>query len=262
MAGAFLWDDKVAGALSITSLGVAPPAGMPLSNLRDPQPRLRTRFVANAASILVDFGATVAVEAVAVISTTLGTAATIRWQQGDTVGAYSFDTTVLSADTGDAAGGNAILLNSAGAPGRYMQIDIADPSASQIDIGRLVAGPVWRLSRAFAYGVQEGRLILDRRDRNPFTGAEFPVPALANPRATRFSLPLLAAAEVKGQHRAMLRAMGAAGDALWIPDTGLSRAEMNIRSVWGAVAEGGSEAMASRDSFIGSSRSFTITERV
>jgi hypothetical protein len=110
--------------------------------------------------------------------------------------------------------------------------------------------------------VQEGRLILDRRDRNPFTGAAFPVTALANPRITRFSLPLLTTAEVKGQHRAMLRAMGAAGDSLWIPDTGLSRAEMNIRSVWGAVAEAGAEALVSHDSVPGSSRSFVITERV
>ena len=110
--------------------------------------------------------------------------------------------------------------------------------------------------------MQEGRLVLDRRDRNPFTGAAFPVTALANPRVTRFSLPLLTTAEVKGQHRAMLRAMGAAGDALWLPDTDLSRAEMNVRSIWGAVAEPGAEAMTSRESFVGSSRSFTITERV
>ena len=146
MPGAFLWDDKVASALSIISLGVAPPAGMPVSNLIDPQPRMRTRFVANTAAILVDFGTTTPIEAVAVISTTLSSAATIRWQQGDTVGAYSFDTTTLSADTGDSAGGNAILLNSAGAPGRYMRIDITDASASQIDIGRLVAGAVLRLT--------------------------------------------------------------------------------------------------------------------
>ncbi len=110
--------------------------------------------------------------------------------------------------------------------------------------------------------MQEGRLVLDRRDRNPFTSGAFPVAALANPRVPRFSLLLLTTAEVKGQHRAMLRAMSAAGDALWIPDTGLSRAEMIIRSISGAVAEPGAEAMTSHDSFVGSSRSFTITERV
>lgn len=88
------------------------------------------------------------------------------------------------------------------------------------------------------------------------------MPALVNPRITRFSQPLLATAEVKRQHRVMLQAMGAAGDALWIPDTGPFRAEMNIRSIWGAVPEPGAEAITSRDSFVGSSRSSTITERV
>jgi hypothetical protein len=112
------------------------------------------------------------------------------------------------------------------------------------------------------FDLQEGRLILDRRDRNPLTCAEFPVPALANPRITRFSLPLLTSAEIKDQHRDMLRAMGAAGDALWIPETTLSQAEMNARSIWGAVADAGAEALASRDSFVGSSRSFAITERI
>ena len=181
----------------------------------------------------------------------------------------SLDTTVLAHDSGtiatqtaDAAAGNVVLLRPSAATGRYLQIDVASPSAAFIDLGRLVAGPLWRLTRAFAYGVQEGRLILDRRDRNTFTGTEFPVPALANPRVTRFTLPLLTPAEIKGQHRNMLRAMGAMGDALWIPETSLSQAEMNVRSIWGAVAEAGAEALASRDSFPGSSRSFVITERV
>jgi hypothetical protein len=99
------------------------------------------------------------------------------------------------------------------------------------------------------------------RRRSP-TGAEFPVPALAKPRVTRFSLPLPTSSEIKGQHRDMLRAMGAAGDALWIPETTVSQAELNARSVWGAVAEAGAEALASPDNFVGSSRSFAITERI
>jgi len=60
----------------------------------------------------------------------------------------------------------------------------------------------------------------------------------------------------------MLRTMGAVGDALWIPETGLVRSELNARAIWGAVAENGAEVLASRDSFVGSSRSFAITERV
>jgi hypothetical protein len=75
-------------------------------------------------------------------------------------------------------------------------------------------------------------------------------------------MPLLGGAEIKGQHRAMVRAVGAVGDALCIPETTLSQAEMSTRSIWGAVAAPGDEAATSRDSFPGSSRSFRIIERV
>ena len=139
---------------------------------------------------------------------------------------------------------------------------IAAPGAALIDIGRIVAGPLWRISRSVAYGVQEGRETLDRRDRNPLTGAEFPVPALANPRLARFTLPLLSAAEIRTLHRTLLAALGGAGEALWIPETSLSLAELNARSIWGAVAAPGEEALAIRDSPAGTSRSFRIVERV
>jgi hypothetical protein len=172
------------------------------------------------------------------------------------------DSGIIAAETGDEAGGNVVLLAPATVTTRYLRVEVTADGATAIDIGQLVAGPLWRPSRAFAYGVTEGREMLDRRDRNPLTGASFPVPALANPRVTRFSLPLLSGAEVRGQHRAMLRALGAIGDALWIPETSLSQAELNARSIWGAVAAPGDEAATSRDSFPGSSRSFRIIERV
>jgi hypothetical protein len=34
----------------------------------------------------------------------------------------------------------------------------------------------------------------------------------------------------------MLRALGAASEALWMPDVCLFQAELNARAVWGAVA--------------------------
>ena len=113
-----------------------------------------------------------------------------------------------------------------------------------------------------AYGVTEGRLMLDRRDRNPLTGAEFPVPAVSNPRITRFTLPLLTNTEIRSQHRAMVAALGAAGDALWIPDTGLALSELNVRSLWGAIAALGDEAVAARDHLATNSRGFRIVERL
>ncbi|WP_372918762.1 hypothetical protein [Sandarakinorhabdus sp.] len=176
--------------------------------------------------------------------------------------ALAHDSGVVAADTNDAAQGNVVTLLSAPAVGRYMRVDLAAASATAIDVGRLVAGPLWRVSRALSYGVQEGREILDQRDRNPLTGAEFPRPALANPRFTRFSLAVLSSAEIRAQHRTMLAALAGAGEALWVPETTLTRAEMNQRSLWGAIASPGEEAAAMRDTPAGNARVFRIVERV
>ncbi len=86
------------------------------------------------------------------------------------------------------------------------------------------------------YGVREGRLIRDQRDRNPLTGAAFVVPALANPRFAPFTLPALSRAEATDAHRDLVRRLGAARDALWIPETADKRAE-SMRPAEAAVAE-------------------------
>jgi hypothetical protein len=57
-------------------------------------------------------------------------------------------------------------------------------------------------------------VILDRRDRNPFTWAEFPVPAIINPRVAAFTWPALSVAEARNQHHDHLSQLSAAGDAL------------------------------------------------
>ena len=59
-----------------------------------------------------------------------------------------------------------------------------------MDIGLLVAGQLRRLQRGTAYDIRESRFMLDRRDRNPYTGAEFPVPAIVNPRMAAFTVTI------------------------------------------------------------------------
>jgi hypothetical protein len=172
------------------------------------------------------------------------------------------DSGVLPAETGDLAGGNVVMLRSSAAIGCYLQVDVTAPGMEVVDIGCLVAGPLWRVAHGPAYGLQEGCTVLDRRDRNPLTGAEFPVPALANPRVVRFTLPLLSSAEARGEHRRMLRILGAAGEALWIPDLALLQAELNARAVWGAAAVSGEDAATTRDSPAAWSRTFSLVERV
>jgi hypothetical protein len=172
------------------------------------------------------------------------------------------DTGAVAAEAEDANQGNVILTLPALAVGRYLRIDITNPTAAFTDIGVLAAGGLWRLLRGTAYGIREGRVMLDRRDRNPFTGAEFPVPAIANPRVAAFTLPSLSTSEARNQHRALVRLLGAAGDALWIAELSDSVAERNRRTIWGAVNAPGEDAAVSRDSFPLSSRAFRVTERL
>ncbi|MCZ8146841.1 MAG: hypothetical protein O9325_03180 [Roseomonas sp.] len=262
MPGAFLQDERVRDAVALTAL-TPTAAGMPVANLRDPQPRLRARFTGGAASMLVDFGTATAVEALALICTNLSTNATVRWRLGTLeVPNAAHDSGILPAHTGDEANGNVVLLRSGVASARYLLVDVADTSLATIDIGILAAGPLWRLTRGMAYGVREGRLILDQRDRNPLTGAEFIMPALANPRFASFTLPALSRAEATDAHRDLVRRLGAARDALWIPETGDTRAETNRRAIWGAVNQPGEEAAAARGNFPLLNRAFRIVERL
>ena len=171
------------------------------------------------------------------------------------------DSGTVNAEAQGAAQGNVILTFPAPALGRILRIDITD-ATNFTDIGLLIAGALWRVQRGMAYGVREGRVILDRRERNPFTGAEFPVPAIANPRVAAFTLPSLSNSEARNQHRDLVRLLGAARDGLVIMELNDTLAERNRRAIWGAVNVPGEDAAASRDSFPLSSRAFRVVERL
>lgn len=179
-----------------------------------------------------------------------------------TAAGVAWDSGTLGVETDADNLGNTFLLPASAAVGRYLLVEVASPGAVAIDLGRLVAGPLWRTLRGFAYGAQEGREILDQRDRNPLTAAEFPRPALADPRLQRFTLPVLSNEEMRTAWRAMLARLGGVGDALWIPDTSLSRAELAARCIWGAIAAGGEEAIVQRDGLNANSRTFRVVERI
>ena len=262
MPGAFLYSNLAQGAV-LTS-AQASVASMPVGNLQDPQPRRRVRFASGSATLNADLLTAAPVDCVALISTTLSASATIRVRLANVA-----DFSVLLADTGtitaeaqDEGQGNVVVVLPAPITARYVRIDLVDGAASLIDVGVLAAGGLWRLLRGTAYGIREGRVMLDRRDRNPFTGAEFPVPAVANPRMAAFTLPSLSTSEARTQHRALVRLLGAAGDALWIAELSDSMAERNRRAIWGAVNAPGEDAAVSRDSFPLSSRAFRVTERL
>jgi hypothetical protein len=262
MPAAFLYNN-VAAAAVLTS-AQATVASMPVANLQDPQPRRRVRFDAGTATLDADLLTARDVDCVALISTTLSAGATIRVRLSSVANFAStlYDSGTISAEAQDEAQGNVVAVLPSAVSARYLRIDLVDGAASLIDAGVLVVGALWRVLRGMAYGIREGRVMLDRRDRNPFTGAEFPVPAIANPRFAAFTLPSLSVAEARGQHRALLAALGAAGDALWIAELNDTMAERNRRAIWGAVNAPGEDVGISRDSLPLSSRAFRIQERL
>lgn len=263
MAGAFLYNNLVMSAVSVTAPNAV--AGAGVSNLLDPQPRRRMRALLDPA-ILVDLGSVVAIDCVAIISTNATDIAvySVKLSTVDPTGAAgdAWDTGAVSADTGSDANGNIVVVRSAGpAFGRYLLVQLQDGTLTDIDVGFLAVGALWRMTRAQAYGFREGRLVLDQRERNPLTGAEFPVPALRNPRFTAFAVQHTTDAEWRAQGRAMLDRLGGVGDALWIPDTGLSQAELNRRAIWGAAAQPGDDFGAERANFVGWSQAWRLIER-
>lgn len=263
MAGAFLHVNLVQGAASVTCATASDSAGV--SNLLDPQPRLRLRGVGGAA-ILVDFGGTFTPDCVALISTNATAAALVRVRlsTADVTGLAgdAWDTGTVSAQASAEGNGNVVVVRATGgAGGRYLLVELADGTLPYVDVGYLAVGALWRLSRAQSYGFREGRLILDQRPRNPVTGAEFPVPAVFNPRFAAFQVAWMNRTETEGNHRILVRRLGAVGDALWIPETDLSQAELNNRSIWGAAAQPGEDAGPERPAFQGWTRSWRLVER-
>lgn len=238
---------------------------MPIENLRDPQPRRRVRLIgfAGGSVITLDFSSKVPIDCAAMISTTIGVNDSVQIELSDHPLFLSVlaNTGILNASASDEGMGNVIITLPAPISARYMRISIWH-AANSIDIGLLIAGALWRTTRSIAYGIEEGREILDRRDRNPFTGAEFPVPAIINPRFARFTLPVISDAEVRDYHRDLVRMLGAAKDGLVIPDLTDGLAERNRRAIYGALNLPGGGAGTIMRAYSISERSFSVTERV
>lgn len=265
MAGAFLYNNLIASSAGVTVPGAEASAGV--SNLLDPQPRLRCRVIgAGGASILVDLGATRSVDCVFLGSTTASSSASVRVRLStvDTTGAAgdAWDTGGGLASTGAEANGNVVIIRSAGtASGRYVLIELAH-GLSVMDIGIVAIGALLRLPINPLPGQVIGRRILDMRPRNMLTAAEFPMAALGNPRFEAFGVDLLTEADVTGQLRTMLYQAGAWSDGLYIPDISLSQSELNNRSIWGALAEPGTDCGVEQYNIGAYRRSWRMVERM
>lgn len=262
MSCAFLYDDK-SRAATISSSGTLGDGGV--DRLADPQPRHRMRLSGSSGNFTLDLGAVVSIDILALISTTLTDASTVRVRASATDPAA---TSSLVYDSGSLSGvthanwlGQVILALSSPVSARYVRWDVSTPSAASIDIGLAPLGLSWRPLRNYAYGAQKGRQDYGVRDGNPRTGALFAV-AGSKARAQSFQLGALSPAEVEADVTTMDVITGVNGDVLFVPeatDTALACAR---NSIWGGFRAVGSPAFATHDSFQLLSRSYQIVERL
>lgn len=266
MAGVFGYGDLMRAAPGLTMVTGTIDAGMPASNLYDPQPGMRTRFVSGTVvRFVVDFGAAVTAGLIVLGNTTLDNSGVVRAYASLTdptgVAAEVFTTSTTTPDA-DRSRGQAVILRPADVSFRYLRIHIENPPGGFVDVGFLAVFPTVRLVSSMGFGFTEGRVAVGVREVNGFTGAEFGVPGLAQPRLARFALPTLRAAEYHGTLRAMLDDTGPADDVAWVPDSALSAAEMNRRTIYGGLARPGQDMVIARDRPMLASAVFSLVERV
>lgn len=267
MAGVFGFPDWLRRGVSISLRAGTAVDTMPLEYLYDPQPGLRARIVpaAGIVSIVCDFGASVAQGLVVMVNSTATGAETvrIRLSSADSTGAAGdVSNTLHDTTNADRTRGAAVCLLPADLSARYMRIDIADISASVFDIGSILAMPTIRPGNGMGFGATEGRRSLGIADRNEYTGAEFRVAGIAQPRYADFSLPSLTSAEYAGNVRNMIADATAADDVAWIPDDTLSQGELNLRTVIGGIKTPGEDLGISRDRPLRGTARFRIVERL
>jgi hypothetical protein len=108
----------------------------------------------NSVYIDADFGSSVTLQDFACVGTNLTTAATLRIQLS-TVAPGSQDVLNTGTISAGVLSGYPQVYYSHGSEltARYCRITLADSSLSEIDVGYIYAGPGWRPTRNFAFGL-------------------------------------------------------------------------------------------------------------
>jgi hypothetical protein len=266
MPGAFGYGDHMRGGVAISVLAGSAVETMPAEFLYDPQPGLRARLLptANAVTIQVDFGRSVAVGLVLLVNTTLVGNETVRVQLNDTdptFAAGNLLNTVRTAAAADESRGAVVCLIPSDITARYMRVLVTDVAADLLDIGSLVAMPTLRLQRNEDYGGREGRLYTGASDTNPFTGAAFRAPGLGTPRFVEFTLGSIRQHEAPA-FRAMFGALTASDDVAYLPDVAMNQADLNRRTIYGVMGNPGEQLGLTRLNYAYSRFAFLLTERL
>lgn len=225
--------DRVAGG-TVTASTELPT--LPAVNLRHPflSPN-RWRSTANAASILVDFGASYTIGCVALLKTNGTAAATFRLRLS-----ASSDLSTPTYDTGspeilagvDPDYGHLIHVLAAPAAGRYLGLGLTDSSLSYIEAGRLWAGTKFQPTHNFEFGVRDA--MLDSTRFAAAEGGQTWVETGVTQREIRLSLPALTTSEIRGDIDA-LRRLGRGQDVLAVLDPASSN--LGRDSIFGLITD-------------------------
>lgn len=267
MAGVFGYPDWLRRGVAITVNTGSAVDTMPAEYLYDPQPGLRARFVPTAGSLALtfDFGVSRAIGMVALVNTTMSGAETVRTYLNDTDPTFSSGNLlniVRAVSEADRTRGACVVLHTSDITARYMRLLITDIAGSVIDIGSVMAMATIRPTNGMGFGATEGRRGLGVADRNEFTGAEFRVAGVAQPRYADFSLPSLTSTEYAGSIRNLIADTTPADDVAYIPDDGLTQGEINLRTVIGGIKTPGEDLGIARDRPMRGTVRFRITERL
>lgn len=259
MGAAFLLNDLSGwGAPAATTSATA--AGLGADRLRDRQPRRRVRLLGNPAVLCMDFGTARPMDCFALVSTTIAAGTALRLDlhnaAGDVTAPGNLRAWQEAGETGPANMGQVVRILPAPLNVRYVKWVINSPSG-ELDIGLAPCGLLLRTRHQFDWSQQRGRQDYASAARNPDTGARFPVGGPAA-RAERISFPFLTAEETEALD-AWDRAGGAAGEALWVPETAWAPDRLARYAIWGELREPGFAAATRRTSRFWT-RPFTVLE--
>lgn len=183
--------------------------------------------------LLLDMGASVLCQLLAVLGTNLTSAATLRLRASDAdpaaTGSLLFDTGVVSAGVKDGYGA---AYKSFTATARYWRLDLTDNTVpDNLQIGRVFLGPRWQPSENQLWEWSVTPLDESRLDES--YGGQVYADVRPQRRVLQFVLDFMDAAEMYGNAFALARAQGIVRDVLAIPE--ITSAYVSEQSVWGLI---------------------------
>lgn len=231
------WDNKADDAALSTDSEITT---LPASNVQSPHvaKKWHTAAAVTSAYLILDMGASVACDVVALLGTNLTPAGTIRVRASDAdptvVGTLLRDTGVLAGAA--KAGYGAIYKAFTTATARYWRIDLDDAAVAegQLRVGRVFLGPSWTPAQGQDFGWAPVTVDDSPGDQS-YAGQEYDEEKPQR-RGLMFVLDHMTEAEAYGSAFALARANGRVRDVLAIPD--INGAYLSEQAVYGKLSTG------------------------